>query len=258
MSNKALTTTEYWDSLKAGSHYPRLLVNYADRDTARVFDPFMSQKRGGRVLELGCGNSYFLPYFANRYGMKVAGIDNSGERIRNTYNNVFTQTHLIPFEQDMDFRLADVRALQPDWVGTFDVVYSRGLVEHFTDSSLLLIVKEYLKPDGLMITTVPNLVGFWGGLDRHVAQLGDDHPYIRMSLAALRAWHLQADLHIVHSQYFRLLDLGMLNWSKTPKLIQTLVAYYIGGSSILRLPFDRLRIRFPEGWYTDMIVVAKK
>ncbi len=49
--------------------------------------------------------------------------------------------------------------------GSFDVVYSAGVIEHFEDPSRIVrIHAELLKPGGLALITVPNLRGIYGRL----------------------------------------------------------------------------------------------
>lgn len=244
-----LTTPAYWDGLKTAGMWPRLDTCYADRETLRVFDAVMDDKGGGRVLELGCGNSYWLPYWAQEYQMDVAGLDYAPLRLQEAKRN------LTAVGFDGDLRCADIRNVQQDWIGRFDVVYSRGVVEHFIDPSMVLdIATSYLKPDGYLITTVPHLKGFWGNTDRRLAGFSE-YPYVRMDLADLWTAHRLAGLRVVQSGYFRLLDPGVLNWSRTPKRVQWLVAHYLSLTSRARKWEPK---NLPAAWYVDMFVVAKR
>jgi cyclopropane fatty-acyl-phospholipid synthase-like methyltransferase len=106
-----LTKTEYWDELAGGSCFPHLHLNYADRDTARVFHPIMEANKGGSVLELGCGCSNFLPYFAKRYNMKISGLDYSAQRLK------YAERNLTRLEIVSDLRCIDIMDKQKDWIG---------------------------------------------------------------------------------------------------------------------------------------------
>jgi SAM-dependent methyltransferase len=53
--------------------------------------------------------------------------------------------------------------------GSFDVIFSAGLIEHFDDPiSVLHGIAGALRPTGVLITLVPNLTGWWGVIQRHV------------------------------------------------------------------------------------------
>jgi 2-polyprenyl-6-hydroxyphenyl methylase/3-demethylubiquinone-9 3-methyltransferase len=54
-----------------------------------------------------------------------------------------------------------------DLIGRFDMVYSRGLFEHFADVvTCLRAVRPYLRADGVIFTMVPNLQGINWALQR--------------------------------------------------------------------------------------------
>lgn len=238
-----LTDVKYWDNVKGGGHYPDLSWNYGDIETARVFHGIM--KRGDKVLELGCGGSYFLPYFARKYGVQVYGIDYSIPQLNRAFCNL--QKAGVKGE----LMLGDMR-----WVcvlqGKFDVVYSRGLIEHFTDpTSVLQICKTYLKKDGILITTVPHLKGMWGKLDKWLSGSGCSG-YLEMDLRDLKKAHNLAGMTIVRAEYFRPLDIGVLNWSRVPAIVRMTVSLIAKARKLLP------EFTYPSFCYTDMIVVAKK
>jgi 2-polyprenyl-3-methyl-5-hydroxy-6-metoxy-1,4-benzoquinol methylase len=56
-------------------------------------------------------------------------------------------------------------------VSAFDVVISFGLVEHFEDTDACLkAINKFLAPKGLLITFIPNMVGFTGFLTKSTQQ----------------------------------------------------------------------------------------
>ena len=74
--NTNLIGSEQWDSQWAISRAPRRLRawrDYLSWRLARVFRQHI--KPGDRVLEVGCGGSRFLPYFARDLGAEVWGLD---------------------------------------------------------------------------------------------------------------------------------------------------------------------------------------
>ena len=113
----------------------------------------------GSVLEIGCGNSVWLPHLAKLRGVRVAGIDYSEEgcalarrrlEVEGVAGEVF---QLDLFEAD------------PARVGQFDLVYSLGVVEHFTDlEHVLSHLLKFVRPGGVLLTEVPNMGSIHGFL----------------------------------------------------------------------------------------------
>lgn len=243
-----LTTREYWQKAHADIAWPRLVDSYADRETYRVFLPLMREKDGGSILELGCGDSYWLPFWGSSRVMQVAGLDYVASRVETAKQN------LRAIGVDSDLRCADIKDLQTAWTGKFDVVYSRGVMEHFSDPvPILKTCSQYLAKDGLFVTTVPHLKGMWGCLDKTLARF-KEWPYQRWDLADLKRIHEQAGLTVVSSSYFRLLDPSILNFSRTPRRFQWAMSHLFSFMGKVR----KWEPKCPSALYTDMIVVAKR
>ena len=109
--------------------------------------------RPGSMLEIGCGNSVWLPYLAKKWQVPVvAGLDYSElgcelARRRMALEGVAGKV----FCDDL-FRV------EPDTIGRYDLVYSIGLVEHFDDlEAVLRCISRFVRPGGTLVTEVPNL-----------------------------------------------------------------------------------------------------
>ena len=62
-------------------------------------------------------------------------------------------------------------ALEPpnDLLGAFDLAFSFGVVEHFTETERVIeALARYLRPDGTLVTVVPNMRGAIGLVERLV------------------------------------------------------------------------------------------
>lgn len=144
---------------------PRLpnLRKRRDAQTARLFDRFLPEHRTPEVLELGCGASAWLPYLAIEKGCRVTGLDYEPSAVELTLANMRGANAA----GDVLCRDAFATADNIDLHGRFDMVYSRGLFEHFADVvTRLRAVAPYLRPDGVIFTLVPNLQGINWALQR--------------------------------------------------------------------------------------------
>jgi SAM-dependent methyltransferase len=158
-----------------------------------------------RLLEIGCAQSRWLPYFARHWGCRVAGLDYSELGCLRT-RALLTREQIAGeiFHQDLF-------CPQPRQVAGFDVVFSNGVVEHFEDPAAVLAhMAAYLKPGGCMITMVPNLAGWLGKMQKWVSPevMATHLPLSREELA--RA-HEKAGLRPVRCAYLAFLHFSVVN-----------------------------------------------
>jgi len=111
---------------------------------------------GMKFLEIGCAPGKMLSWVAAVLGAEVSGLDYSGPGVV-VARKLFRELGL-----EADIRNEDVFSTTFA-EGSFDVVYSAGVIEHFEDpSQIVRIHAELLKPGGVALITVPNLRGFYG------------------------------------------------------------------------------------------------
>lgn len=120
----------------------RPLTNYPDKLAHYLFHRY-SLKSGQALLDIGCGRGEFLRGFIN-CGARGFGVDRS--------DIAYKYCH------QADLRIADLEndSLPYD-DNTFDVVFSKSVIEHFYFPERL--VKEMfrvLKPGGMVITLCPD------------------------------------------------------------------------------------------------------
>ena len=129
-------------------HLQQLLLRYATPQTT--------------ACEIGCGGSVWLPFLAG-HGITAWGIDYSEMGI------ALTKQHLQRAGVTATLVQADIfenNALPNDF---FDLIFSLGFVEHFHDvNAILARFAEALRPEGILLTLVPNLAGAWGSVQRWV------------------------------------------------------------------------------------------
>src|SRR5262249_30654761 len=112
---------------------------------------------------------------------------------------------------------ADFFSPPGDMCGAYDVVVSFGLAEHFRNTSeCIAAFAKFLRPGGLMITTIPNMVGAIGFVQKLVNRpVFDIH--VPLSHEDLMAAHAAAGLNIRASGYFLPTHFGVNNLSGLPR-----------------------------------------
>jgi SAM-dependent methyltransferase len=196
-----------------------------------------------RLLEVGCAQSRWLPYFARHWGCRVAGLDYSD------LGCLKTRALLAREGIAGEIFHQDLFCPEPAQLSRFDLVFSNGVVEHFENPSAVLAqMAAYLRPGGLMITMVPNLAGWLGSLQKWVSPevMATHIPLTREELAEA---HEKAGLKPHLSAYLAFLHFSVVNpgdrwqgWRKVGFLKSLKLASVLAGA--LRrlgpgLPLDR-------------------
>jgi 2-polyprenyl-3-methyl-5-hydroxy-6-metoxy-1,4-benzoquinol methylase len=166
-----------------------------------------TETEGKRLLEIGCARSVWLPYFAREFGFSVEGLDYSelgcrcAEEVLRRENVTGTVTR------------GDMFAAPSNLVDQFDMVTSFGVAEHFEDTAACIAaMARFLKPGGLIFTSVPNMAGILGLTQKYVHRpVYDIH--VPLDREALQRAHLDAGLLNVTSDYFLSANFGMCNLS---------------------------------------------
>jgi 2-polyprenyl-3-methyl-5-hydroxy-6-metoxy-1,4-benzoquinol methylase len=126
------------------------------RNLQRIIEPHL--RPGIRYVELGCAPGKILAWVAKQLDTDVSGLDYS-ERGIQWSRRLFETLGL-----SADLRCEDVRAASFE-PGTFDLVFSAGLVEHFDDPREIVRTHVLLlRPGGRAVITVPNYGGLYGRL----------------------------------------------------------------------------------------------
>lgn len=156
-----LTDKEYWSRHWEYSKLPSELNiedtfnNYSNFSFHNFFKSVFNPLDSGKsIIEVGCGDSAVLPYFANQFGLKVYGIDYSDlacERSKQILKNSGVEGDIVNM---------DLFDISNDYLGKFDFVYSHGVIEHFQDNTVALkSIIKMLGSEGTLITGIPNMTG---------------------------------------------------------------------------------------------------
>jgi SAM-dependent methyltransferase len=142
MTKGEYTSTEYWEKEWDNQKLQHLTEQNINNQILKIIKPALGN--GAKVLEIGCVPARRLYYLRNHFQIETFGLDYA---LKGLFNSVKNGNNLVcsdlfnpPFKD-----------------GTFDLVYSLGVIEHFTDPSNV-IVKHFdmVRNGGLVLITVPN------------------------------------------------------------------------------------------------------
>ena len=156
---------EYHEKLKQPIHeFKKELKDQKWLDQQSREHEFFLKKFGksiGNILDIGCGNGFFLHYMKIK-GWTVMGVEPSLHARKNAASlGVETISNFTGLKNS-----------------TFDVIMLRYTLEHLRNpSSILKKIKKYLVKNGLLIIMVPN---DFNPLQMDVKQMGYDDWWIRI------------------------------------------------------------------------------
>jgi SAM-dependent methyltransferase len=146
-----------------GPKLHELMQEYSDYLAWNVFYPkYLPRKPGVRILEVGSAPGTHLVQLHQAYGFEPYGVEYapSGAELN---KRVFRMHGLDPANVIQADFLS--REFQARYRGYFDVVLSRGFIEHFTDvDGVIRAHLNVLAPRGMLLVTIPNLRGINYGL----------------------------------------------------------------------------------------------
>jgi 2-polyprenyl-3-methyl-5-hydroxy-6-metoxy-1,4-benzoquinol methylase len=261
MNTGTLSTKEYWDSVLAKQQLPRVnspkIYNYYV--TMNFIDDILKKAKKRTFLEVGCGSSGWLPFFARTYGYVVSGLDYSeiGCRIAEENLKILNISYEAIICQDI-FKWTEEKK--------YDVIFSYGVIEHFEHpEEILKICYDHLDSDGLIITVVPNLQGFMGLLSRlFVRDIYKMHKVITRE--NILQFHLRCGFKDVKTDYAGVLALGVIPWSKSKLFFfhentlrrKILLKMITITDKILCFFFKTLRFDFTSSYWSPYVISIMK
>ena len=210
LTTEKLSEKEYWDSVLRDAQLPRVnsaaVYNY--RVTMEFVEPILRTMAASTFLEVGCGSSGWLPYFAREYGYRVSGIDYSEIGCRLAEQNL----RMLHIDYD-EIICQDIFAWQTN--KQFDIIFSYGVIEHFVHpEEVLRICCERLALGGIIITLVPNSQGLVGLLSRiFTNEVYGMHKVI--SRKSLQEMHENLGLENVKTEYAGNFSVAVIPWVKS-------------------------------------------
>lgn len=145
-------------------------------------------KRGGQILDIGCGSGFFLKTAA-AHGMTAIGIEPKLEMAEAARRSGAQVRH--GFFPDV---------LQAD--EKFDAIIFNDVLEHIPDTGTILdACRAHLHPDGLLVVNIPNAQGLFYRIATLMHGLGMTGPFHRL-------W--QTMFYTPHLHYFTPRSLTLL------------------------------------------------
>jgi 2-polyprenyl-3-methyl-5-hydroxy-6-metoxy-1,4-benzoquinol methylase len=202
VESEALPQSKDWDhywSLDKTKRFTQ--VSWSKKRIMRILERYVL--RGGRALDAGCGSGFFSEYFI-RQGMHTHSLDYSQEALKVAEAMTGGRAHLVKGD------LLDAQLLK-EMSGQFDLIFSDGLLEHFSfadQNKIITHLKNLLSAQGVLVTFVPNRWSPWE-LIRPLYMPGiEETPFILKDL-----------LHLQDINGLRVVEKGGINtfpWAFSP------------------------------------------
>lgn len=207
-----LAQQSHWDGLyadaKAAPAYRRDWIprHYDDRTLEDMLLTSIRRQRAASVLEVGCGNSVWLPHLARVTGAAVAGLDYSPLGCELVRRNLAIGGVTGPI------LCGSVFEADPHDIGRHDLVFSLGLVEHFADiDGVLRALLRFVKPGGMLLTEIPNMPSIHGLLS-WVWQPDILRKHQRIDRRQLIEAHRRIGLRDVEGRYLGAASINVVGW----------------------------------------------
>ena len=257
-----LSSQVYWDEVLANAKLPRINTPkaYHYNVTMRHIDKYMRSPDYKTLLEIGCGSSGWLPYFALTYGLKVSGLDYSEIGCKLAEENLKLQK--IDYDEII---CEDLLASHCTNGKKYDIIFSYGVIEHFDDpGKIVTIFSSLLNSGGIIITLVPNLNGFMRWISkRFVPDIFKMHKVI--SAADMRRYHSVNGLSCISSKYVGTFTLDVVPLAKSNHVLigKTGVGKFNRSlinlaNKIITKAIRVLRINLPSKTFSPYIIAIAK
>ncbi len=152
----------YWNNLYQNKHHdfiprPWEPTEYHDKVISNFIEKIIKLKNPSNILEIGCADSTWLGYLSKKYSLDAVGIDYSKEGCD------LARQRLASENVNGKIICCDMFSKCETFKTQFDLVYSLGVVEHFDNlHHVLSTLASFLKTNGILVTTIPNLFSIHG------------------------------------------------------------------------------------------------
>lgn len=199
MDKTKLTEKAYWDDLWDGASLPaqisRLDGNLLLNKELDIFEKYLPKEKLS-ILEIGGAPGQYLAYFHQQFGYQVNCLDYSETGCEKTQKN-FQLLNIDGAVYHNDLFSSDLK------IPSFDIVYSMGFIEHFSD--LTEVIGKHLallKPGGILILGIPNLLGINKFFLKSLApKMLAQHNLKTMDLKSWETFEMHFKLETIYKSY---------------------------------------------------------
>lgn len=234
---------QYWDKVWHKAGIPEIIephrkdiggvINCAVHEFYQRY--FKKAHEKSLFLEVGCGNSSFLPYVKKEYGFDIYGLDYSEigcEMAKRVMKHYGVQGKII---------LGDMFNPPVELLEKFDIVASIGVIEHFTDTKQPCVALERLvKKGGMVVTEIPNFApgSICGRLQKTLnREVYDKHMFLTKE--NMQEAHEAAGFSTVYCDYTIGMNFGVVNFKAGQKHLSKFLTRL--GKAIMYIRKDRVR-----------------
>ncbi len=186
---------EYWDGFKLPAEIKKDRNLYSN-EILKIFDRFLPKTLNLSILEIGGAPGQYLAYMAKVFHYKINSLEYSEAGCKKTKEN-FKLLNLsgIVYHKDLFSDISDLPK--------FDIVYSLGFIEHFSDiRGVVGKHLELLKPGGILLIGAPNFLGInYLVLKRIDPQLLSKHNLSSMDIKNWEKFEKSFNLNLIFKDY---------------------------------------------------------
>ncbi len=232
---KKLADKEYWDSIYKKKVVQKSATNSKlfifknflkkiSRDYTNSFiweyllPKFLTIDNSKKIIEIGCAPGKYLIEFNKKFGYEPFGVEYSKEGVDIARSN-FTEYGINPSNViEVDF--FDTQ-FHKENASQYDVVFSRGFIEHFDDPKKVVDMHlSLLKKGGLLVILIPNL----NGINKFLAKFLniDSYKLHNTSIMNAAGFSKLFDNSLVKTEYcgpVGFFSWGLFNTNSRPKYI---------------------------------------
>lgn len=209
-----LSEDDYWDRLYMsgqGRWGATGTGDYADYLLWEgLFRKYLSGNEGAKILEIGSAPGDFLVKVSKKFNLIPWGVELTPHGVE-LNRNIFKYYHIDPNQiTQADFLSADFQRKNSC---AFNIVMSRGVIEHFTNVGEAIDKHiSLLSSGGLLLVSIPNLRGFNGFLarmfDRETLAM---HNLDIMDQKVFSRLFVRKDLHPLFCDYYGTFSFNLFN-----------------------------------------------
>ncbi len=256
-----LAKKEYWDSVyqPMGPHsheeetFLKKAKNWVKNQTRdysnfimweRVVPKYLKKDNSLKIIEIGCAPGKYLINFSKQYSYNVFGVEYSEKGLQITKNNFISEGLNPENVIKADFFDKDFHS---NYHEKFDLVFSRGFIEHYDDvKSVVDLHLSLIKKGGLVIVSIPNL----SGLNKFFGKFFniDSYNLHNTSIMSRKSFSELFDpekVEMVFCDYVGVFSFGLFNTNRRWKyfLHRVLLIVQRPFDFLLRILFDKPTLR---------------